>query len=63
MLLTADGFLKILAADSGVVLRSVFLSTLIKYRYRLRYTECEYCQLYQLSGSRLVLPIVGGPTI
>ena len=32
LVLTADGYLKILSATTGAILRSVFLSTAIKYR-------------------------------
>ena len=32
LVLTADGYLKVLNADTGVVLNSVFLSTAIKFR-------------------------------
>ena len=33
MILTADGFLKILNADTGRVLRSVYLSPTVTFRY------------------------------
>ena len=36
MVLTADGYLKVLNADTGVVLNSVFLSTAIKFRQVVR---------------------------
>lgn len=32
LVLTADGYLKVLNADTGTVLKSVFLSTVIKFR-------------------------------
>ncbi len=32
LVLTTDGFLKVLSADSGKVLKTVFLSTIVKYR-------------------------------
>ena len=31
--LTNDGYLKVMSADTGHVLRSIFLSTITKYRY------------------------------
>lgn len=34
MVLTADGYLKVLNADTGVVLKSVFLSSAIDNQYR-----------------------------
>lgn len=33
VVLTNDGYLKVMSADTGFVLRSVFLSTIIKFRY------------------------------
>ena len=34
MVLTADGYLKVLNADTGAVLKSVFLSSAIDNQYR-----------------------------
>ena len=33
LVLTNDGYLKVMSADTGSVLRSIFLSTITKYRY------------------------------
>ena len=33
LVLTNDGYLKVMSADTGSVLRSVFLSTITKFRY------------------------------
>ena len=33
LVLTNDGYLKVMSADTGSVLRSIFLSTIIKFRY------------------------------
>ena len=32
VVLTNDGYLKVMSADTGFVLRSIFLSTIIKFR-------------------------------
>ena len=32
LVLTNDGYLKVISADTGFVLRSIFLSKIIKYR-------------------------------
>ena len=36
LVLTADGYLKVLNADTGVVLKSVFLSSAINNQFRYR---------------------------
>ena len=33
LVLANDGYLKVMSADTGTVLRSIFLSTIIKFRY------------------------------
>lgn len=41
LVLTADGYLKVLNADTGVVLKSVFLSSAINNQFRYRRREGE----------------------
>ena len=35
LVLTNDGYLKVMSADTGIVLRSIFLSTIVKFRYAM----------------------------
>ena len=47
--LTNDGYLKVMSADTGHVLRSVFLSTITKYRYVS--ASKPYCQYTETSAA------------
>ena len=52
LVLTNDGYLKVMSADTGSVLRSIFLSTITKYRYvHMLYYACTQlltCDTYHI---------------
>ena len=55
VVLTNDGYLKVMSADTGFVLRSIFLSTIIKFRsvyaYICTVLMCTHIYVYRKQGN------------